>query len=64
MWISCGLYSMSVPSSMQCLSPFVNVTSDSGPLKCSLDTDGDGLPDHVVRIVCVLYCTCVAYDCA
>ena len=48
---------------LQCLFPFVNVSSGSGPLKCSLDTDGDGLPDHVVRIVCVLYCACVANDC-
>jgi hypothetical protein len=30
----------------QCLSPFVSVSSDNEPLKCSLDSDGDGIPDH------------------
>ena len=49
----CTQYAYPDRSLLQCLDPFVNTSSD--PLvKCSIDSDGDRIPDHLVHDIYAL----------
>ena len=72
--VPCPALCPSICTHTQCLDPFVSVNTSSDPhVKCSLDSDGDRIPDHLVHdtgcmlrvaphtYVCTVICTYCVY---